>query len=140
MTRRISTLLLLAALVATPAAASAQDGGGSVGGGIVGGISAGAAALWAFYPYTGCPLVTVGAARPADACDFGAVAALVGGTATGAVLGADDSRVGYGMGLGLVAGFGAGWLLGQVAEPPRWLNASLMVAGVVVGGIVAGGR
>lgn len=131
-------LLLLAAL---PLAlhlgfrpAVAQDVDGSVPAAIVGGLAAGTAALWAFYPFSGCPMVTVGAPQPSGLCDVLSVVALIGGTGTGAVLGATNQNVGYGMGIGWVAGFGTSWLLGRVVDTPRWLDAALLIGGVVAGG------
>jgi hypothetical protein len=130
------TLLALALLTVLhfPTPARAQDVDGSVPAALVGGIAAGTAALWAFYPFSGCHMVTVGAARPSDVCDVASVVALLGGTATGAVLGAKNRHIGYGMGIGWVAGFGTGWLLGQVVDTPRWLDALFLVGGVVAGG------
>lgn len=130
----LALTLALSALLPRPA--SGQEG--SVGGGVVGGLSGGAAALWAFFPYTGCPLVTIGGEQPADACDAGSVAAALGGTAVGAWVGGTDGARGYGMGLGLVAGVGVGWLLSQVTDTPRWLDATLMLVGVAAGGLLNG--
>lgn len=131
----IVTPLLLSA--GAPGSVFAQEVSGSIPGAVVGGLAGGSAALWAFYPFTGCPMITVGAARPRDACDTGAILALAGGAATGAVLGARDRDLGYGMGLGWVAGFGTGWLLGKAGvDTPRWLDAAFLVAGVTVGGIL----
>jgi hypothetical protein len=115
---------------------AAQEVDGSVPAAIVGGLAGGTAALWAFYPFTGCAMVTVGAPQPSDLCDVFSVVALIGATGAGAVLGATNRNVGYGMGLGWVAGFGTGWLLGRVVDTPRWLDAALLVGGVVAGGIL----
>ncbi len=52
------------------------------------------------------------------------------------VVGDGAGHVGYGMGIGWVAGFGTSWLLGQVVDTPRWLDAALLIGGVVAGGIV----
>jgi len=134
MRRLLPALALLALLHLDRAPAQAQDVDGSVPAALVGGIAAGTAALWAFYPFSGCHMVTVGAARPSDICDVGAVVALLGSTATGAVLGAGNQHIGYGMGIGWVAGFGTGWLLGRVVDTPRWLDALFLVGGVVAGG------
>ena len=140
---RMRRLLLLIAvplalqLAARPA--SAQDSDGSVPAAIVGGVAAGTAALWAFYPFTGCAMVTVGAKQPSGLCDVFSVVALIGGTGTGAVLGATNRHVGYGMGIGWVAGFGTGWLLGRVVDTPRWLDAAFLIGGVVAGGIIGSG-
>jgi hypothetical protein len=116
--------------------AEAQDVDGSVPAAIVGGLAAGSAALWAFYPFSGCAMVTVGAPQPSGVCDVLSVVALIGGTGAGAVLGAKNQNVGYGMGIGWVAGFGTSWLVGKVVDTPRWLDAALLIGGVVAGGIV----
>lgn len=130
----IPVLVFVAGLLLGPRPAPAQDVDGSVGAAIVGGVAAGTAALWAFYPFSGCHMVTVGAPQPTDICDVGSVLALLGSTATGAVLGARNRHVGYGMGIGWVAGFSTGWLLGRVVDTPRWLDALFLVGGVVAGG------
>ena len=134
MRRVLPALALVALFHLGPAPARAQEVDGSVPAALVGGIAAGTAALWAFYPFSGCHMITVGAARPSDLCDVASVVALLGGTATGAVLGAKNRHIGYGMGIGWVAGFGTGWLLGQVVDTPRWLDALFLVGGVVAGG------
>ncbi|MEJ2540633.1 MAG: hypothetical protein P8188_11790 [Gemmatimonadota bacterium] len=135
MKRRLAILLaLLGSLALAPRPGAAQGVDGSIGGGLVGGVAAGTAALWAFYPFSGCAMVTVGPPQPSDACDVFSVVALLAGTATGAVLGARDRHVGYGMGIGWVAGFGTGWLLGRVVDTPRWVDALFLVGGVVAGG------
>ncbi|MDT8342559.1 MAG: hypothetical protein RQ751_13695 [Longimicrobiales bacterium] len=138
MPRPLPTLLaLLAATSFTALPVRAQDGdGGSVGGAVVGGIAGGVGGLLGIYPLLGCPLATIGAARDGDFCDVASLSLLVGGTAAGAWIGATDSGAGYGMGVGLVAGFGAGLLLGRVVETPRWVDSLLLLTGVVVGGIV----
>lgn len=123
-------------LAGLPDAAAAQDG--SLGAAAVGGLAGGAAALWAFYPYTGCPMVTVGAAQATDACDVGSVVAGLGGLAGGAALGATNADAGYGAGVGFVAGFGVSWLAGKFFDVPRWLGATFVVAGTVIGGAVGG--
>ena len=127
-------LALALALHVAPASLWAQDVDGSVPAALVGGVAAGTAALWAFYPFSGCHMVTVGAPQPSDICDVGSVVALLGSTATGAVLGAKNRHIGYGMGIGWVAGFGTQWLLGRVVDTPRWLDALFIVGGVVAGG------
>ena len=131
-------LLLLAAVPLAlhlgPRPVVAQEVDGSVPAAIVGGLAAGSAALWAFYPFTGCAMVTVGAPQPSGLCDVFSVVALIGGTGAGAVLGATNEHIGYGMGIGWVAGFGTSWLLGRVVDTPRWLDAALVIGGVVAGG------
>jgi len=119
-----------------PSPAKAQEREGSVPAAVVGGLVGGAVSLWSFYPLTGCPMITVGAARAADACDVGGVLSAVGGLGVGVWAGASDRGAGYGMALGAAAGFGAGWLLNRVADPPRWLNALLLVGGTVAGGLI----
>lgn len=131
----VLSLFLLALAAAFPLAA--QDGdGGSVGAGIVGGVTGGVAGLLGVYPLLGCPLATLGASRETDFCDVASVVSAVGGVAAGAWIGGTDRGAGYGMGVGLVAGFGAGLLLGQVVDTPRWVDALLLVGGVVAGGIL----
>lgn len=125
-------LLLLA--VASPRALLGQEG--SLGAAVVGGMSGGVSALWAFPALTGCPVVTVGAAREADACDTGALLAGLGGTVAGAWIGASNSGAGYGMGVGAAAGFATAFLAGRVTDVPRWLNAVLVVGGAVAGGLL----
>ena len=136
MRRLLPVLAILALLHLGPAPAQSQEVDGSVPAALVGGIAAGTAALWAFYPFSGCHMVTIGAARPSDICDVASVVALLGGTATGAVLGAKNRHIGYGMGIGWVAGFGTQWLLGKVVDTPRWLDALVLVGGVVAGGVL----
>ena len=115
----VPTLLIALAVSATPAAG--QEGEGSVGGAIVGGLAGGAVGLLSFYPLSGCPMITVGAAREADWCDAGGVATGVVGLGAGIWAGSDDAGAGYGMALGALAGVGAAWVLGQVAHlfPPQ---------------------
>lgn len=128
--------VLAAAL--SPAAGQAQDG--SVGGAVVGGLAGGVGALWGFHGLSGCPVVTVGAARDADGCDVGSLVAALGGVGGGAWVGATDSGAGYGMGLGAAAGFAASLLLDQVTDTPRWLDAALLVTGAVAGGLLGRDR
>lgn len=107
-----------------------------MGAGIVGGLSGGLTGLYAFYPVTGCALVTVGAAREADGCDVGGVLAGLGGAAAGGFVGGTNAGAGYGMGVGMAAGFATMLLVNQMVDLPRWADALLVVTGVVVGGIV----
>lgn len=133
---RLATTFLLAALLAlAPHPGAAQDDG-SAGAAVVGGLVGGAVGLWTFYPLTGCPMITVGAAREADACDAGGAVAALGGLGTGIWVGLSDRGAGYGMGVGALAGFGTGWLLNRVWDAPRWVDATLILAGTVAGGIV----
>jgi hypothetical protein len=135
--RRLTLVLaVFLTLHVVSAPAEAQDVDGSVPAAIVGGLAGGTAALWAFYPFSGCAMVTVGAPQPSGVCDVLSVVALIGGTGTGAVLGATNQNVGYGMGIGWVAGFGTSWLLGRVVDTPRWVDAALLIGGVVAGGII----
>ena len=135
--RRLTLVLaVFLTLHVVSAPAEAQDVDGSVPAAIVGGLAGGTAALWAFYPFSGCAMVTVGAPQPSGLCDVLSVVALIGGTGTGAVLGATNQNVGYGMGIGWVAGFGTSWLLGRVVDTPRWVDAALLIGGVVAGGII----
>lgn len=136
---RCLLLLLGIPVLATgllPAAGQAQEG--SAGAAVVGGLAGGVGGLLGFHGFTGCPVVTVGAAREADACDAGSLISALGGLGTGAWVGAGDSGAGYGMGVGAVAGFGLSLLLDQVADTPRWLDAALVVTGVVAGGLLGG--
>jgi hypothetical protein len=116
--------------------ATAQDAEGSAPAAVVGGVVVGAVALWSFYPLTGCPMITVGAARPADGCDVAALASALGGVGAGVWTGATDSGAGYGMALGAAGGLGVGWLLNRVVPTPRWVDALLLLGGTVAGGIL----
>lgn len=136
MRRLTLPLALLLALHLPSDPVMGQDVDGSVPAAIVGGLAGGTAALWAFYPFSGCPMVTAGAPQPSGLCDVFSVVALIGGTGAGAVLGATNKNIGYGMGIGWVAGFGTSFLLGKVVDTPRWLDAAFLIGGVVAGGII----
>ena len=132
----VLALVLMTGLLPHPA--RAQDGGGSVGGAVVGGLAGGVAGLLGAYPLTGCPLAHFGAAGDLDSCDVASVTLALGGTAAGAWIGAENDGAGYGIGLGLLAGFGTGLLVGRLLDTPRWLDAGLILAGAVAGGIIGG--
>jgi hypothetical protein len=128
----VLAVVMMAALPPHPAAA--QDG--SVGAGVVGGLSGGLTGLYAFYPITGCAMVTLGASRDADGCDVGGVLAGLGGAAAGGFVGGTNAGAGYGMGVGMAAGAATMLLINRVADLPRWADALLVVTGVVVGGLI----
>lgn len=129
---------LVAAAFALPRPALAQEDGGSAGAAVVGGLAGGMAGLLGAYPLTGCPLAHLGAARDLDFCDVASVGLALGGVAAGAWVGAENDGAGYGMGLGLLAGFGTGFLLGKVVDTPRWLDALFILGGTVAGGVLGG--
>lgn len=132
----LAAALLTVGTLGLPGAARGQEG--STGAAVAGGVAAGVGALWSFHALSGCPVVTVGAAREADACDAGSVASSLLGLGAGAWAGVEDRGAGYGVALGAAAGFAASLLLDRVADPPRWLDGVLVVAGLVVGGVLGG--